>query len=86
MKTMLDGVCVRARNRDLFAAGLKALNPRRRGRYYYYQAPSGSVYMLNRPAILAAGAAAAAGIPAEQWMPEWIRRYTLKEISTRRLK
>lgn len=60
-------------------AAIQALHPIRRGKYWYIQ-DQGRVFLLNRPAILAAGAAELSGWRREEWLPIWRRQFPLKEV------
>jgi hypothetical protein len=76
-------IAVRARAAEMFRAGLAALGAEQAGRQYYWQ-HGGDVYILNREAILAAGAASLAGLPKEVWMPAWRSQFPLRKLIVRR--
>lgn len=80
MRIDFPPVIVMAPKAELWAAALKALRPIRRGKYLYWQDEDGRIYLLNHSAVLAAGAAYMAGLPYEQWMPAWRRRFKLREV------
>lgn len=71
---------VAAKKSDLFLAGLRALGAKKIGRYYYWKCPSGSVYILNQAAIIAAGAATLSGNGKNDWINEWESRFRLRKV------